>query len=139
MGPSTYPSTLKVNVLSVSSHQTEAHQPEVGLKPQTPQLQVCVCTDLEGTEETEAEAGGRQEKTPARKVTWTVWQHCPSFFPSCPRSHCPCSCRLQGEVMEFLPTRKRKLVKHESWAAETFMGLAGGWQGPLELSHLVYI
>lgn len=41
--------------------------------------------------------------------------------------------------MEFLPTRKRKLVKHESWAAETFTGLAEGLQGPLELSHLVYI
>ena len=41
--------------------------------------------------------------------------------------------------MEFLPTRKRELVTHESWAVETFTGLAGGWQGPLELSHLVYI
>lgn len=41
--------------------------------------------------------------------------------------------------MEFLPTRKRKLVKHESLAAETFTGLARGWQGPLELLHLVQI
>ena len=41
--------------------------------------------------------------------------------------------------MEFLLTRKRKLVKHESWAAETFTGLAGGRQGSLELSHLVQI
>ena len=41
--------------------------------------------------------------------------------------------------MEFLTTMKRKLVKHESLAAETFTGLAGGRQGPLELLHLVQI